>query len=64
VDWDNGNDPQYTKYIPVSTVDESKMLAALDQAGLQQASPCLCIDFPSNVDAPIVYWSGETRDPA
>jgi hypothetical protein len=59
IDWDKGNDPQYSKYIPVSTVEEAAILAGLNQSELQQASPSLCIDFPSNVEAPIIYWSGK-----
>ena len=64
IDWDKGNDPQYSKYVPVSTVEEAALLAGLNQSDLQQVSPSLCIDFPRDVEAPIIYWSGKSVDRA
>ena len=59
VDWENGNDPQYSKYIPVPTVDDAQMLRKATQAELLLFSPSLNIDFPKDVIAPTIYWAGK-----
>jgi hypothetical protein len=59
VDWENGNDPQYSKYIPVPTVDDAQMLRKATQAELLLFSPSLNIDFPKDADAPKIYWAGK-----
>jgi hypothetical protein len=59
VDWENGNDPQYSKYIPVPTVDDAQMLRKATQAELLLFSPSLNIDFPRDADAPKIYWAGK-----
>ena len=61
IDWDNGNDPQYTKYIPVSAIGDAEELSRLGPSGLLNASPRLCIDFPKEAKSPIVYWVGKRR---
>jgi hypothetical protein len=33
IDWEHGNDPQYSKHIPVSTVEEALELQKASQAG-------------------------------
>ena len=62
VDWVDGDDPQFSQYVPVSSAEQAKGLAALDGFGLQRASPVLCIDFPKGAKAPAVYWRG--KDPS
>ena len=59
---ERGNDPQYSKYVPVSTAEEAALLAGLVPADLQRVSPSLCIDFPKDAKTPIVYWSGKEVD--
>ena len=56
IDWENGNDPQYTKYIPVSTIDEGEELSRLAPFALLDVSPRLCIDFPKEAKSPTFYW--------
>ena len=57
IDWEKGNDPQHTKYIPVSTVKESAELASLTTVALSDVSPALCIDYPKEAESPTVYWA-------
>ena len=64
IDWDKGNDPQYTKYIPVNTVEDGTALSHLTPPALQQVRPSLCIDFPKEAESPIVYWAGKDRNPS
>ena len=59
IDWEHGNDPQYSKYIPVSTVDEAQTLRKASQAELLLFSPSLNIDFPKDADSPTIYWAGK-----
>jgi hypothetical protein len=59
VDWEHGNDPQYTKYIPVPTVEDAQMLRKASQAELLLFSPSLNIDFPKDADASTIYWAGK-----
>src|SRR5262245_6707398 len=56
IDWDDGNDPQFTKYVPVNTIEEGAELAMLDPLALLEASPRLCIDYPKEAKGPKVYW--------
>jgi len=57
IDWDKGNDPQYTTYIPVSTIEQGVELALLEPLALVGASPRLCIDYPKEAKTPTVYWA-------
>jgi hypothetical protein len=59
VDWEHGNDPQYSKYIPVPTVEDAQMLKKVSQAELLLFSPALNIDFPRDAEAPTIYWAGK-----
>ncbi len=59
VDWEHGNDPQYTKYIPVPTVDDAQMLRKASQAELLLFSPSLNIDFPKDAEESTIYWAGK-----
>ena len=58
IDWENGNDPQYSKYIPVTTMDDVEMLKNASPFDLLQFSPSLNIDFPKDGKAPTIYWAG------
>jgi hypothetical protein len=57
IDWDKGNDPQYTKYIPVPTADEGSALSRYALHALLDVWPALCIDFPRDAESPTVYWA-------
>jgi hypothetical protein len=59
VDWEHGNDPQYSKYIPVPTVEDAQMLQKATQAELLLFSPSLNIDFPRDAESPTIYWAGK-----
>jgi hypothetical protein len=59
IDRENGNDPQYSKYIPVSTMDEVEMLKNVSPGELLQFSPSLNVDFPKDAEAPTMYWWGK-----
>jgi hypothetical protein len=59
IDWENGNDPQYSKFIPVSTMDDAEMLKNASPGELPRFSPSLNIDFPKDAEAPTVYWVGK-----
>jgi hypothetical protein len=59
IDWEHGNDPQYSKYIPVPTVDDAQMLKKASQAELLLFSPSLNIDFPKEAERSRIYWAGK-----
>jgi hypothetical protein len=59
IDWENGNDPQYSKFIPVATMDDAEMLKNASPGELPRFSPSLNIDFPKDAEAPTVYWVGK-----
>lgn len=56
IDYENGNDPQYTTLIPVETDEDIERLRKTNVFGLLQFRPCLRSDFPSTTDVPKVYW--------
>ena len=58
IDWENGNDPQYSKYIPVTTMADVEMLKNASPFDLLLFSPSLNIDFPNDSKAPTIYWAG------
>lgn len=60
VDWEHGNDLQYSKYIPAPSVEDAQTLKQASQAELLLFSPSLNIDFPRDADAPKIYWSGKS----
>lgn len=55
-DWSNGNDPQFTVYVPVSSPEEG---SRVQQGGAGHYVPRLHIDFPSEAEYPSVYWVAE-----
>jgi len=60
VDWDGGNDPQYTKYIPIGDINQLEILRKATPEELLQFSPSLNVDFPKEAESHIVYWTGRT----
>ncbi len=59
IDWVNGNDPQYTTFIPVDTIEESQRLNQFPPLELLQFSPRLQKDYPSNAQKPKISWKGK-----
>ena len=59
IDWEDGEDPQYRKWIPVNTLAEIDSLKATSTAWLIQASPAIHSDFPKGVAEPKVFWVGK-----
>ena len=55
VDWVNGNDPQYTTYIP-TTMEEVADLAAMSIWDLLKCTPRIQRDWPRDADKPRVRW--------
>ncbi len=55
IDWEDGNDPQYRKFIPVAderSADALNDLSALEITGIR---PQLCVDWPADGDKQ-AYW--------
>lgn len=61
IDWQAGEDPQYSTWIPVETDVDIEALKATDVVGLLEFTPRLSRDFPKGRTASRVYWvRGET----
>jgi len=56
VDWEHGNDPQYTTYIPVETIEEGEALSKQTSMELLNRHPRLQKDFPKSAAKPAVRW--------
>ena len=59
IDWDDGDDPQYSTYVPVETSDEAKLMLKLGPLELLAVMPRLHKDFPKGAKVPKVYWIGK-----
>ena len=57
IDWVNGNDPQFTIYVPVGSQKESDRSR---KKGFKDTTPRLHIDFPSEAKQPMLYWVAGT----
>jgi hypothetical protein len=56
IDWQGGNDPQASTYIPVTTEAEIETLKASSPVRLALAFPRLVRDWPKDAEAPKTYW--------
>lgn len=56
VDWEGGNDPQYSTYIPVDTDEEAAVLKGATPTELLSFSPRLQKDFPADAKEPKAFW--------
>lgn len=56
VDWEGGDDPQYSTYIPVETDEEIGTLKSTSPHGLLGYLPQLRKDFPKDAKTSKVYW--------
>ncbi len=59
IDWEEGNDPQYVKFIPVETKYEIETLKKTNIFELLKFSPRLHQDYPQAADKPEVFWVGK-----
>lgn len=58
IDWERGNDPQYTTYVPVESDAEVEALTATTPRELREFSPRIQRDWPSDAAAPTTRWIG------
>jgi hypothetical protein len=56
VDWEGGNDPQYSTYIPVESDTEIEALRETTPSGLLQFVPRLQKNYPRDAEQPTVRW--------
>jgi hypothetical protein len=56
IDWEDGDDPQYSTYIPVETDAEIEALKEASLIGLLRFFPRLQKDHPKGAKAPSVRW--------
>jgi hypothetical protein len=56
IDWDEGNDPQYSIYIPVESDDQIAMLKDTSPLQLLRFFPRLQKVFPKDAEAPSAHW--------
>ena len=56
IDWQEGNDPSYRKFIPVATIADADKLATVSQFEIFAHNPRLQIDYPIYANAPIEQW--------
>ena len=59
IDWEKGEDPQYSTFIPVETDEEVEMLKKSSPLELLQYSPRLQKDFPKEAKQPTLRWIGK-----
>lgn len=52
IDWDKGNDPQYSTWIPVESEEKAKEMSVMTPIELLQFSPRIQKDFPSDAKEP------------
>jgi hypothetical protein len=56
IDWESGNDPQYSTYIPVQGDADVAALNEVEPLGLMQFTPRLERNFPRDAERPAVRW--------
>ncbi|MEM1262649.1 MAG: hypothetical protein AAGH76_09645 [Pseudomonadota bacterium] len=65
IDWDNGDDPVFRTIVPLSEMEQRRLLrdqppSELDLLRLGSQQPSLCYDHPSGAEAS-VYWGRGMR---
>jgi hypothetical protein len=58
-DWDDGDDAQYTTYVPVETAAEIEALENAEVMDVLLYTPRLQRDFPKGAKAATVRWIGK-----
>jgi hypothetical protein len=61
IDWEDGNDPQYSTYIPVETGAEIQILRKASPLKLLEHLPQLRRDFPKDAKSPKTYWAKNSQ---
>lgn len=56
IDWEGGNDPQYTTYLPVESDEEAGKLAKMTPSQLLDLYPRLQKDWPADAKKPTIRW--------
>jgi hypothetical protein len=56
VDWVDGEDPQFTYWVPVETETEIASLRTAPAGGLAAFAPRLCKDWPKGAKEAKLYW--------
>lgn len=59
IDWEGGDDPQYTTYIPVQTPEEIEALKQASVFDLSLFSPRLRSERPTGAKAVTIRWIGK-----
>jgi len=59
IDWEAGDDPQHSTYVPVASHEEVELLKKTSSLELWQFSPRLVNDFPKGAKQPNVFWVGK-----
>jgi hypothetical protein len=63
IDWEEGDDPQYSTFIAVESDEEIETLKVTSPFGLLRFSPRLVRDFPKGSDKPTIGWVGIPSEP-
>ncbi|MBI4361384.1 hypothetical protein HY572_06465 [Candidatus Micrarchaeota archaeon] len=58
-DWEKGNDPQYSVWIPVASGEEGKEMAHKSKAELRTVVPRIQSDWPADQEKKDVRWIRE-----
>ena len=58
VDWEDGDDPQYTTYVPIDGPREIDLLETCSPLELLKFSPRLEKDFPKDAERTTFRWIG------
>jgi hypothetical protein len=56
IDWEGGNDPQYSTWIPVDSDSEIETLKRTSPSELLQFAPRLQNDWPKDATSPTLRW--------
>jgi hypothetical protein len=58
VDYTDGEDPQYRKYIPVMSGKDAVMLSSLPCGDVARCTPAIHSDWPKGQKMPRIFWTG------
>jgi hypothetical protein len=56
IDWTDGEDPQFSVWVPFATEAELATLKATPPGVMGQFIPRLCKDYPKGAKQPRLYW--------
>lgn len=57
IDWVDGEDSQYRRFIPVPNDNDARELSSLAHCALLTIAPALCFDYPKEAAEPRIYWA-------